>query len=358
MKSLSDLRVKIDELDEKIQELLATRADIALKVAAAKKAAGDAAVFYTPEREKEILEQVIKRNHSALKNADLIKIFQQIMTSCLAIQQPLQIAFLGPLGTFSHEAAAKCFGESVTLVPQSSIKDVVLSVEQGVANYGLVPIENSTEGVVGTTLDCLRTTSLTICNEIVIPIHHYLVTRCQHLTDITQVYSHPQPLAQCQQWLEKNLPNAALLPAKSSAQAAMLAAREANTAAIAGELILEQHNLNVLAKYIEDIPNNATRFYVLGKQAAQPTGKDRTSLLVQTTHQPGALAGLLNLFAVHDINLTLIESRPDKQQEWRYIFFLEMEGHQQDKKLALALQELIKNQAGVKILGSFPRGIL
>lgn len=357
MKSLSDLRVRIDALDKEIQELLVKRADMALEIAAVKKDTKEDTNFYAPEREKEILERIIKRNHSALKNADLIKIFQQIMASCLAVQQPLKIAFLGPLGTFSHEAATKCFGGSVTLVPQTSLKDVIFSVEQGSANYGLVPIENSTEGVVGTTLDALRTTSLSICNEIVIPIHHYLVTRCQCLADITQVYSHPQPLAQCQQWLEKNLPNAALLPAKSSAQAAMLAAREANTAAIAGELILEQHNLNVLARYIEDIPNNATRFYVLGKQIVQLTGKDRTSLLVQTMHQPGALAGVLNVLATYDINLTLIESRPDKQQEWRYIFFLEMEGHQQDEKLALALQELITNKVGVKVLGSFPRGI-
>ncbi len=358
MKTLQELRHGIDKIDEQIQNLIENRVNLALEVGKVKsKDTSKKPVIYRPEREAEILQQVSKRNQGPLLNKDLANIFQAIITASRSIQQPPKVSFLGPLGTFSHEAVISKFGDAADILPQASIQESISAVAKGEADYAIVPIENSTEGVVNKTLDCCIDTSITVCAELILPVHHYLLSRETDLKQITQVYSHPQALAQCQRWLEKNLPHAALLPAKSTSQACMLAAREANTAAVAGKMALDQHKLNVLAEHIQDEANNATRFYVMGKQTPKPTGQDKTSLLIWLPHKPGALALLLEHFAKNSINLTLIESRPSKQQSWEYYFFLEIEGHQDDKAVSAVLQQLTQTDMKVKILGSFPRTI-
>ncbi len=358
MKTLEKLRNGIDNIDEQIQNLIEDRIDLALEVGKVKtNNSNEKPVIYRPEREAEILQHVSKRNQGPLPNKDLVKIFQAIIMASRSMQQPPKVSFLGPLGTFSHEAVINQFGDSAEILPQASIRASISAVAKGDADYAIVPIENSTEGVVNKTLDCCIDTSITVISELISPIRHYLLSRETDLKEITQIYSHPQALAQCQRWLEKNLPHAALLPAKSTSQACMLAAREANTAAIAGKMALEQHKLNVMAEQIQDEANNATRFYVMGKQETKPTGQDKTSLLIWLPHNPGALALLLEYFAKNSINLTLIESRPSKQQSWEYYFFLEIEGHQQDKAVKAVLQQLKQTDMRVKILGSFPRTI-
>jgi chorismate mutase/prephenate dehydratase len=357
MEKLTELRNKIDAINDKLQDLLTERAKISLEVAKAKNHTTGKVIYYHPDRESEILHHIIERNTGPIKNEDLVRIFKTIIASSRNLQHQLTIAFLGPLGTFSHEAVIEQFGEGIKLQPESSIKNVLVALQQNKSDYALVPIENSTEGVVNKTLDSLIDTPLTICAEMILPIHHYLLSREKNIKDITQVYSHQQPLAQCSQWLEKNLPNAALLPVKSTSQACMLASKEANTAAIAGKIALNYHDLNIIAEHIEDEKNNATRFYIMGNQTAKPTGRDKTSMLIWLGHQPGTLAALLNYFAQNNINLTLIQSRPYKKQIWEYFFFVEMEGHQQDKNISKLLVQLANAQITYKILGSFPRAI-
>ena len=353
MTDLTEIRTKIDNLDKSIQDLLIERANLAQAIGKFK----TDGKYYYPEREAEILRQVIERNQGPLTDEDLVKIFKSVINVNRNLQHKARIAFLGPLGTFSHAAVMKQFGEGVDLLATTTIPEVLQAVEQKTADYGLVPIENSIEGVVNPTVDNLLGSPLLVCHEMVLPIHHYLLSRCENLEAINQVYSHAQPLAQCQKWLERNLPNAALLPVKSSAQACMLAAREANTAAIAGKIALDYHQLNILAEHVEDETNNVTRFYVVGQQATKSTGYDKTSLIVWLPHQAGSLAALLNRFAQNDINLSLLESRPCKQHVWEYIFFLEMEGHREDKKIQTVLEQLTAEKIIFKILGSYPRAI-
>jgi chorismate mutase / prephenate dehydratase len=355
MKALKELRIAIDSIDSHIQDLLTERAKIALEIGKHKM---DGLPIYNPKREVEILNSIVMRNTGPLKNADLLKIFKTIIAINRGLQKKLRVAFLGPLGTFSHEAVIENFGETVDLKPQSTIKEIFKRVTEDEADYGLVPIENSTEGVVNQALDCLISTPLLICNEIVLPVHHSLLSREKHLASINQVYFHPQALAQCKLWLEKNLPLVATIPATSSSQACLLAGREANTAAIASKIALQYHNLNVIAKNIDDEANNATRFYVIGKQITQSTTKDKTALLIWIKHHPGSLVSVLNCIAENAINLTLIESHPCSGQVWQYYFFLEVEGHQDDSAIKKMLTRLTAKKKVVKILGSFPRGVL
>lgn len=355
MNKLKQLRGTIDNIDAEIQKLLTKRATIAIEVG--KQKISKSSAIYDPEREADVLNKVAKRNEGPIKNDNLIKIFKNIITANRELQKPLCIAFLGPLGTFSHEAVIENFGDAVELKPLATIKEVFKTVENNSADYGLVPIENSIEGVVNQSLDCLKTSPLLVCNEITIPIHHFLLGAEKHLQNINQVYSHPQALAQCQKWLEKNLPQAAAIPASSSSQACLLAAREANTAAIAGKIALQYNKLNILAKNIEDEPSNTTRFYVIGKQTTRPTLKDKTAMLIWIEHCPGSLALALKDIAKNRINLTSIVSRPDTGKIWQYYFFLEMEGHQEDKALKKTYAELTAHKVIIKILGSFPRSI-
>lgn len=354
MKPLKELRAEIDKLDIKLQKLLNERAKLSVELGKTK--VQTQKKIYSPEREAEIYQQLSQQNTGPLSDLGLMNIYKQIIAASSELQQQSKIAFLGPLGTFSHEAVVNHFGQNTNLEPQTTITQVFKTTERKEVDYGLVPIENSTEGVVNKTLNCWLTSNLTICAEIVLPIHQCLLSREKNLHEITQIYSHQQALAQCQNWLEKNLPKVALMAAKSTSQACMLAARETNTAAIAGTIALEHHKLNILAQNIEDDVNNMTRFYVIDHQPTKPTGRDKTAALIWLPHTSGALASLLNTFAKYKINLTLIESRPSKEKSWEYYFFVEMEGHTDDKAIKQALQLLAKNQIKVKILGSFPRG--
>jgi chorismate mutase/prephenate dehydratase len=356
MQEIINLRNEIDGVDEQIQKLLSKRADMAIAMGKLKNKA--TAEYYLPEREAEILNKVIKRNQGSLKNSELLQIFRAIIAANRGLQKQLQVAFLGPLGTFSHEAVVANFGENIDLKPQQNIKEIFRAVTEDECEYGIVPIENSTEGVVNQTLDCFIDTQLLICNELSLPIHHYLLSREQDLSAINQVYSHAQALAQCAKWLEKNLPQAAAIPLASSSQACLLAAREANTAAIGSEIALRYHNLNIIAKNIEDEVNNTTRFYVLGKQATKPSQKDKTAILIWISHATGELAAVLACFAAQAINLTLIESRPCKGTVWEYYFFLETEGHQTDAAFKKTLEQFMARKINIKILGSFPRAVL
>ena len=354
---LNKLRENIDALDEKIQELIIQRADIAKKIGEFKRQNQEETVYFYPEREAEILKNIIERNIGPLSNEALVKIFTEIISSCRGIQKLPKIAFLGPLGTFSHEATIHFFGSSIELTPTTSIKNIFQIIERNESDYGIVPIENSTEGIINVTLDSLTTTSLKICTEIKLPIHHYLLSRVKDFKKVAKVYGHQQALSQCRVWLEKHIPEATLVSVESSARACKFAVEENNTAAIAGEISLNHYKLNIIAENIEDDPNNTTRFYVLGKQMTKSTGNDKTTLLAWLPHLPGALSKLLNYFSKHDVNLTMIESRPYKHQMWEYIFFLEIEGHQEDQKIKNLFEELTKNKITFKTLGSYPTGI-
>jgi chorismate mutase / prephenate dehydratase len=356
MKTLDTLREQINELDERLLMLLSARATLALEVGAAKKASDDPVTF-RPEREQAVLKSVVSKNKGPLDQAALLAIYKKIISACRSLQSPLNIAFLGPLGSFSHEASSVFFGAGVKEHPCTTIEKVFERLERGEVNYSLVPIENSTEGIVNKTLDRLAKTDLNICGEVVLPVHHYVLSRCDDLSQISQIYSHPQALAQCADWLAKSLPNAAVMPVRSTSRACVLASKEATTAAIASKIALDYHDLNILEKNIEDDPNNATRFYILGRQIPEPTRQDKTTMLVWIPHKPGALARLLGYFSENKINLTMIESRPYAHQMWEYIFFLEMDGHQEEPKIKRTIAQLLNDKITVNVLGSYPKAM-
>ncbi|MEW6353893.1 MAG: prephenate dehydratase [Pseudomonadota bacterium] len=355
---LSDLRACIDALDEKIQALISERAACAQRVGHAKRDASGAADYYRPEREAEILRKVLARNRGPLGDEDMARLFREIMSACRALEQPMKIAFLGPDGTFTQSAALKHFGHSVSAVPLGAIDQVFHAVESGAAAYGVVPVENSTEGVVSHTLDMFMRSPLKICGEVELRIHHHLMSRAKDISGIRRIYSHQQSLAQCRNWLTAHLPNVECAAVNSNAEAAQRAAAEPDAAAIAGQAAAEIYQLTVLAANIEDEPNNTTRFLVIGKQGALPSGSDKTSLLVTTRNQPGALYRLLEPFGRNGISLTRIESRPSRQGAWDYVFFMDVDGHVQDAPLAAALRQLEAEASLVKILGSYPKAVL
>lgn len=352
---LSQLRAHIDELDLQIQALVTQRACLAKEVAQAKYATEEKPNFYRPEREAEILRKVVERNQGPLPNETLVFIFREIISACLALQRPLSVAFLGPEGTFSQAAVLKHFGHAIQAVSLQSIDGVFREVEAGGAQYGVVPVENSTEGGVNQTLDCFINTPLKICGEVELPIHHYLLSTATQLSQIKRVYSHQQSLAQCRLWLDMYLATTERVAVSSNAEAARIARCEPNTAAIAGVIAAEVYQLHCLASRIEDIVNNATRFAVLGQQPVPPTHKDKTSLLLSSPNKPGALYQLLEPFASHGVNMTRIESRPSRQEIWEYIYFIDIEGHIQDDAVKKSLQALQKHVHFLKHLGSYPR---
>jgi chorismate mutase/prephenate dehydratase len=280
------------------------------------------------------------------------------MSACLAQQNPLKIAYLGPEGTFSQSAVQKHFGHSVIALPMASIEEVFGEVENGNADFGVVPVENSTEGSVHHTLDMFLTTPLKICGEIELRIHQNLLARSSDLAQIERVYSHPQSLAQCRGWLRRNLPKAERIPVSSNAEAARRARNADDAAAIAGQQAAQVYGLRVLAQNIEDRPDNSTRFLVLGRELFPPSGHDKTSLLLAVKDQPGALYGLLTPLAKYGISMTRIESRPARGARWEYVFFIDVEGHVTDPKLAAALAELGPLAAQLQVLGSYPAAIV
>ncbi|MBE2259230.1 MAG: prephenate dehydratase [Candidatus Accumulibacter sp.] len=351
---LALVREQIDRLDGQLLELLNQRARFAQQVGEIKARHGEAGFIYRPEREAQVLHRIREMNPGPLSGETVTWFFREVMSACLSLEQPLGIAFLGPLGTFSESAATKHFGHAARLMPQISIDDVFREVEAGHADYAVVPIENSTEGAIGRTLDLLLTTPLKICGEVVLRIHQHLLSNESSLADVARVYSHAQSLAQCHEWLNRSLPHAQRVSVGSNAQAAQLAAAEPGAAALAGQAAAERYELPQLASNVEDEPNNTTRFVVLGHQEAGPSGRDRTSLIMSAHNRTGALSTLLAPFSEAGVSMTRLESRPARHTLWAYVFFVDLEGHREDESVRTALAELARRAPYLKILGSYP----
>lgn len=355
---LKAIRDRIDEIDRQLQALIVERAEAAQVVARIKLREDPDAIFYRPEREAEVLRRVKDRDTGPLDAEEVARLFREIMSACLALEQPLNVAFLGPEGTFTQTAALKHFGHSVRTHSMASIPDVFREVEAGACHYGVVPVENSTEGVVSHTLDTFLTSPLRICGEVTLRIKHNLLGRNIAMSEIRKVYSHSQSLAQCRGWLDLHLPAAERIAVGSNAEAARMAADEPGVAAIAGDSAAEIYRLEPLASNIEDEPGNTTRFLVIGQKDASSSGDDKTSLMFTTLNRAGGLHAMLSPFAKYGISMTRIESRPSRRGQWDYVFFVDVEGHREDESLRQALQELDQVAAQVKILGSYPKAVL
>lgn len=355
---LLGIRNQIDAIDQQIQDLINQRAECARQVAEIKIKSGETEHFYRPEREAQVLMEIKKRNKGPLGNDAMAHLFREIMSACLALERPIKVSFLGPAGTYNHAAASKHFGASIEQNPVDNIEDIFRTVETGEAHFGVAPIENSTEGVISHTLDLLINSSLLICGEVDLRIHHNLISNETDLKSITKVYSHQQSLAQCRRWLDANLPDAEHYAVRSNAEAVRMAKQEKGAAAIAGVMAAEIYQVPVLHADIEDEPDNTTRFIVVGRNRVPPSGNDRTSLLVTTGNKPGALHQLLKPLAERGIGMSKIESRPSRKGVWEYVFFIDIEGHQDDEKVAEALKEIAHETAMIRILGSYPKAIL
>ncbi|MDB2554911.1 prephenate dehydratase [Porticoccaceae bacterium] len=355
---LLGLRDKIDALDLQIMQAISDRARCAQQVAEVKKGQGDMA-YYKPEREAQVLRHIMEKNAGPLDNEEMARLFRQIMSACLALEQPIRVAFLGPEGTFTQEAALKHFGDSAISVPQSAIDEVFREVLAGACNYGVVPVENSTEGVISHTLDSFMDSSLKICGEVELRIHqHFMIGPNTNKDSVTRVYSHAQSLAQCRQWLNSNYPNIERVAVSSNAEAAKRVQGEWNSAAIAGDMACELYNLEKMREKIEDRPDNSTRFLIIGRESVPRSGDDRTSIVVSVHNKPGALHDLLEPFRRYNVDMTRLESRPSRNSKWSYVFFIDLIGHIEDQPVADVLEELSSSVAELKILGSYPRAVL
>lgn len=351
--SLETLRNEIDTLDDRIVELLNQRARVVLEVGKLK--AGNNQQFHVPGRERQIYERLTGNNPGPFPSDALRSVYREVISACLSLESPMRVAFLGPKATFSHLATMQHFGLSAELVPLKSIPAVFEEVEKGKALYGVVPVENSTEGVVSHTLDMFVDSTLSITTEIMLEVHHDLLSRTGRLEDIKKVYSHQQPLAQCRKWLEENLPGVPLVDVSSTATAAQIVSDDYTAAAIASELAASLYDLKVVRSRIEDQVNNFTRFLVISRTASDRTGNDKTSVLFSVKDEPGILCRMLEPFAKRGINLSKIESRPYKKKAWEYIFYLDLFGHFSDPEVAEALKELKECCQFIKVLGSYPR---
>lgn len=358
---LEKLRQQIDSLDQNIQDLINQRASCAQQVAEVKQrysSPGESVVFYRPEREAQVLRKVMERNKGPLPDESMARLFREIMSQCLALEEPLQVAYLGPEGTFTQQAAVKHFGHAVQCNGQVSIADVFREVASGAAAYGVVPVENSTEGVVTHTLDSFYDSTLKICGEVTLRIHHhFLVSDTTEV--ITRVYSHAQSLGQCRRWLDQHFAgNIERIAVSSNAEAARRASQESGAAAIASETAAELYDLQMKHSNIEDRPDNTTRFLIIGRQETGSSGDDKTSIMVSSRNQPGALYHVLAPFHEAGISLTRIETRPDPSGTWNYIFFIDFEGHSQDSAVAPLMEKLRNVAVDYKLLGSYPRAVL
>lgn len=356
---LLKIRDRIDAIDDEVLQLLSKRAACAEEVAEIKRESGEKNLwFYRPEREAQILNRMSADNKGPLANERITAIYREIISSCLALEQNIKVAFLGPKGTFSQQASNKHFGHAVDTVPMGSIKQVFTEVENGSVDYGVVPIENSTEGVVSYTLDVFMNSPLKISGEVSLRIHQNLLTLNENWQDVKTVYSHQQSLAQCRQWMEKNLPNAVQVPVSSNTEAAKRALEDPSSAAIAGELAAEIYGLSIAKKRIEDNTNNTTRFLVVGKQDVPPSGEDKTTLMISAKNKSGALFHLLAPLAEHGLDMTRIESRPSQHANWEYYFFMDIDGHKDEPNVEKALEELSHESQLIRVLGSYPKAIL
>ncbi len=361
-KALQELRDQIDDIDKRLVELFNRRADCAVKVAEVKRAASDhhndTIDFFRPDREAQVIKRIQSLNMGPLSDDEVGRLVREVMSACLALEQPLKIAYLGPEGTFTQSAALKHFGHSVSTLPMSSIPDVFNAVESGHSDYGLVPVENSTEGVISHTLDMFIDSRLKVCGEVEILIHHHLVNQTQDVGQIKYIYSHQQSFAQCRRWLDQNFPGIGRIPVSSNAEAARMAKEDVTAAAICGMPAVEVFDLKICYENIEDFVDNTTRFVIIGHQDVGPSGSDKTSLLISTKNNPGALLGLLQPLADNGISMNKIESRPAPERKWEYVFFIDIDGHQSENDVARALLELKQQAALFKVLGSYPRASL
>jgi len=360
MSDLNQLRLEIDRLDDELLKLLNQRSEVSRKVGQAKRLEDPNPAIYRPEREAHILRRLRDANPGPLPPEAVSRIFHEIMSASSALQRPIRVAYLGPAGTFSEMAVIKQFGRSCEAVPCANFDEVFRRTETGDTNFSMVPVENSTEGMVPRALDLLLGSPLKACAEVVIRVHQNLMRKRPGMDGITKVYSHAQSLAQTQGWLNRNLPGVDRVTVESNAEAARLASLDENTAAIAGENAAENYGLTILAPKIEDDATNRTRFIVAGNYEATPSGKDRTWLVMSAPNKPGAVHALLTPFAKHGVSMTKLESRPARLASmpgsWEYLFYVDIEGHQHDRVVASALSELKAIAPYLKIFGSYPVG--
>ncbi|HEX4943700.1 MAG TPA: prephenate dehydratase [Usitatibacteraceae bacterium] len=352
---LDRLRGEIDRIDGEILERLNQRAQFARAIGTLK--VGQA---YRPEREAQVLRRIKENNPGPLGDETVAYIFREIMSACLALERPITVAYLGPQGTFSESAAMKHFGLAAVTMPMPSIDEVYRAVESGAADFGVVPVENSTEGAVGRSLDLMPQTPAKACGEVLIRIHHHLLSRdaAASPSAIKRIYSHSQSLAQCHEWLNNNAPNAERMAVASNAEAARRAFEEPGTAAVAGDRAAEYYKLAILAANIEDEPNNTTRFLIIGDYEPKRSGRDRTSLVLSARNRAGAVYEMLTPFATRGVSMTRFESRPSKVALWEYLFFVDIEGHRDDANVAAALEEVGRIAGYLKVLGSYPVAVL
>ncbi len=360
--ALSRIRERIDAIDAQLLQLLNERAGLALEVGRVKQAleAGEEPVYYRPEREARILARLRALNPGPLSNDHIARLFREIISCCLALEQPLTVAYLGPAGTYTEMAARAQFGQSAHIVPRTGIDEVFREVETAQANYGVVPVENSTEGMVNHTLDCFMSSpgDIRICAEVELPIHHAFLVHPDNEGEVVRVLSHAQSLAQCRRWLDTNYPGVERVAVSSNAEAARQVVENHGFAAVAGEIAARRYGLRVLAASIEDYTSNKTRFLVLGRQDVGASGRDKTSLLVSMKNRPGALYRVLQPFARHGVSLTRVETRPARSGDWSYVFFIDVDGHRSDDTVQAALAEVGEVALRVRLLGSYPRSVL
>lgn len=355
--ALKAARECIDEIDVQLQSLIRERAEQAREIARLKAADGDTQNFYRPAREAEVLRAVADRNQGPLSDEAMTRLMREIMSTCLALESPLSVAYLGPEGTYTQAAVYKHFGQSVAAMPLAAIDEIFREVETGNANYGVVPVENSTEGVVTHTLDQLVGCDLSVVGEVTLSVHHHLLSEADGQASIRRVVAHAQSLAQCRKWLDANMPNVVREAVASNGEAARMVRGEPAAAAIAGRAASELYELPIMASNIEDEPNNTTRFLVLGRQEVPPTGDDMTLLLVAIRNEPGMLHRLLAPAANAGVDLTRIESRPSLRAPWDYNFFIDLVGHADDQAVRQVIKDIEAESAFLRILGSYPRAV-
>ena len=356
---LGDLRARIDDIDARIQALIADRARTAREIGERKGLEG-AAEYYRPEREAQVLRAVMERNAGPLSDEEMVRVFRELMSACLAQEEPLKIAYLGPEGTFTHQAVTKHFGHSVRALSVPTIDEIFHEVEAGIADFGIAPVENSTEGTVNHTLDMFLTSPLKICGEVELRIHQHLMGRMKELGQIRRICSHSQSLAQCRGWLAQYLPQVELIQVSSNAEAARRARDEEGTAALAGEAAAIVYDLQILFREVEDSGDNTTRFLAVGRKLLAPSGADKTSMLFSSGGEqgPGLLLALLKPLAEHGINMTRIESRPSRRRKWDYVFFVDVDGHAEEAPLAEAIEEIRAQSDLFRVLGAYPKAVL
>ncbi|WP_350557931.1 prephenate dehydratase [Psychrobacter sp. CAL346-MNA-CIBAN-0220] len=367
---LNRLRQNIDAVDCEIHTLINDRAKLAQQVATVKKnhvasstttasKANNNPIFYRPEREAQVLKAVMARNTGPIADEKMARLFREIMSVCLDLEAPQRIAFLGPVGTFTHAAALKHFGKAADTLPLTTITDVFREVEAGTAMYGVVPVENSSEGVVNHTLDGFLSSTLKIIGEVELPIHqNFLVAEHTKLDGLSRIYSHQQSLAQCRHWLDVNYPNIERVAVSSNGEAARRLKNEWHSAAIAGDVAAAEYNLHKLYSNIEDNPSNTTRFLIIGHESIAPSGQDKTSIVVSASDKAGALIEILKPLSAHGVSMTSIETRPERPNKWAYVFFIDMDGHIQDSNVSAAIADIRPLVKDVRILGSYPKAVL